>query len=112
MNTTMPSLPIRGQKGVGDTRIRHWPFCVVAALLLLILVPAAWGQSYLFHVPELRLQVFVQPDASARLVYDITYENLGQPIDIVDIGLPHGGFDLNGMQASINGVQLPDIRYS
>jgi hypothetical protein len=85
---------------------------LAAILLLLVMVPAAWAQSYLFRVPELRMQVFVQPDASAQIVYDITFENMGRPIDIIDIGLPHGGYDLNRMQASINGVQLPDIRDS
>jgi hypothetical protein len=91
---------------------RRWLLFFAASALLLVVAPAATAQSFLFHVPELRMQVFVQPDASARIVYDITFENVGGPIDIVDIGLPHGGYDLTNMTASIDGVPVPDIRVS
>lgn len=94
---------------------RHWPYVVIllAFTILLFAASSAWAaQSYRFRVPELRLQVFVQPDASARIVYDITFENEGGPIDIVDIGLPHGGYDFANMKASIDGVELTDIRTS
>jgi hypothetical protein len=70
------------------------------------------AQDYTFGVPELRMQVYVQPDASARIVYDITFENYGAPIDIVDIGLPHKDYDFARMSASINGAALTDIRTS
>jgi hypothetical protein len=72
----------------------------------------ALAQTYNFGVPELRLQAYVQPDASARLVYDITFQNYGSPIDIVDIGLPHEDYDIDTMTASIDGVPLNDIRTS
>jgi hypothetical protein len=112
MNSTIASHFTRRQKDRGPARPRRWSFWLAAALLLLLIVPAASAQSYLFRVPEMRMQVYIQPDASAQIVYDITFENLGQPIDIVDVGLPHGGYDLNRMNASISGVQLPDIRVS
>jgi hypothetical protein len=70
------------------------------------------AQSYSFEVPELQLQVYVQPDASGRLVYDITFRNYGSPIDIVDIGLPHDNYNIGNMAASINGAPLTDIRTS
>ncbi|UCG23429.1 MAG: hypothetical protein JSW55_14945 [Chloroflexota bacterium] len=86
---------------------------LLALILLLVAVgPIDAAQSYRFNVPELRMQVFVLPDASARIVYDITFENEGGLIDIVDIGLPHGGFDFTNMSASIDGATLDDIRVS
>lgn len=91
---------------------RGWPVWVAAAILLLVVAPAVFAQSYLFGVPELRMQVYVQPDASARIVYDITFDNKGVPIEIIDVGLPHSGYDISSMAASINGVPLPDIRTS
>jgi hypothetical protein len=83
-------------------------------LILLLALPAsrALAQNYSFAVPELRMQVFVQPDASVRIVYDITFENFGSLIDIVDIGTPHGGYDLSNFSASIDGRSLSDIRVS
>jgi hypothetical protein len=75
-------------------------------------IPAPLQQNYSFGVPELLMEVFVQPDAGARIVYEITFENFGDPIDVVDIGTPHGNYNLNAFQASINGQPLTDIRRS
>jgi hypothetical protein len=77
-------------------------------------VAPVFAQAYDFSVPEMRLQTFIQPDASAALEYDITFANssFGRPIDIVDIGTPHDNYDLTNMSASMNGVELTDIRPS
>ena len=60
------------------------------------------------------MQVFVEPDASVRIVYDITFHNnpIGHAIDIVDIGVPHRGYDLQQVRASIGDAPLGDIRPS
>ncbi len=73
-----------------------------------------WAQTYRFNVPNLQMQVFVQPDASARIMYRITFENspTASAIDIVDIGMPHAGYIIANMQAAINGIPLTTIRRS
>jgi hypothetical protein len=73
--------------------------------------PAA-AQNYRFQVEKMELQVYVQPDASARLEYTIVFNNRGKAIDIVDIGLPHDGYDLKSMSASIDGHRLGTFRRS
>ncbi len=70
------------------------------------------SQTYSFGVPLLLMQVAVQPDASVHIVYDITFENYGSPIDIIDIGTPNDKYRLNEMEASIDGQPLSDIRHS
>ncbi len=82
-------------------------------LLALFAAPAA-AQDYLFSVPDLEMQVFVQQDASARIVYDITFENSagGHVIDIVDIGMPTNDYDIGNMSASVGGVAVSEIRPS
>jgi hypothetical protein len=87
---------------------------LVALLGVAVLSGAApaRAQSYSFAVPQLDMQVFVQPDASVRIVYDITFENYGSAIDVVDVGLPHRDYDISNMEASIDGVTLSDIRTS
>jgi hypothetical protein len=70
------------------------------------------AQSYSFTVPNLEMAVTVRPDASIAIVYDITFENYGSPIDIVDIGTPTEDYDLSQFQASIDGQPLTDIRTS
>ncbi len=84
---------------------------LLLALLALVGRPVD-AQGYSFAVPELTMQVFIQPDASAHIVYAITFENHGQIIDIVDVGLPHRDYNLNQMSASINGHPLTNIRKS
>ncbi len=70
------------------------------------------AQTYSFAVPELLLSATVQPDGSAHIVYDITFENYGDPIDIVDIGTPNADYSLSQMEASIDGNPVSDIRPS
>lgn len=91
-------------------------FRAFAWWVLLILMASIGGpvaaQSYSFGVPDLKMQVYVQPDASVKIVYDITFDNYGSPIDIVDIGVPHSNYSISNMRASINGVNLSTIRKS
>lgn len=71
--------------------------------------PAA-AQSYSFYVPDLKLQAYVQADGTVRLVYDITFKNgYGHVIDIVDIGMPHDGYDLGNMSATVDGARVTRI---
>ncbi len=101
-----------------QNRHRSWlPIFNFQALLLIVLLSstgAVFAQNLSYMVPELRMQVYVQPDASARIVYDITFANLpsGDVIDIIDIGTPHDGYDLNMMYAELDGHQITDIRPS
>lgn len=87
---------------------------VIICLTLLTLGQPAAAQNYSFSVPELRMVVEVQPDASVRIAYDITFENAGyaSPIDIVDIGTPHDDYDLDTFSANVDGNPLTDIRTS
>lgn len=75
---------------------------------------AVQAQEYRFSVPTMKLEVFVQPDASARLKYTIEFENEvgAHAIDIVDVGLPHGNYNISNMSASIDGTRVGDIRKS
>ncbi len=90
-------------------------YILAFSLVLILIIPVngpASAQTYSFAVPVLKMQVFVQPDASVKIIYDITFDNFGSTIDIVDIGTPHSGYDIDNMLASINGVSLSDIRTS
>jgi hypothetical protein len=95
-------------------RNRRWLALAAVLLLLALFVPSATAQTYSFSVPEMKMQVYIQPDASARIIYDITFKNnaYAYPIDIVDIGTPHEGYDISNMKASIDNVALNIIRPS
>ena len=66
---------------------------------------AATGQDYSFGVPKLEMHAVIHPDASAKLIYDITFQNMpgAHPIDIVDIGVAPQGYSLGNVRASIGG---------
>ncbi len=80
---------------------------------LLVLAPAH-AQDYSFEIPEAVLGVYVNPDASVKLEYTIHFHcNDGaHAIDIVDIGLPHSGYDISNMSASMDGQPMGSIRPS
>jgi hypothetical protein len=86
---------------------------VISVLLVLGLCcgSPAGAQNYRFRVEEMKLEVFVQTDASARLKYEITFRNepSAHPIDIVDVGLPHGRYNTGNMAAKIDGRQVSGI---
>ena len=96
----------------------HPPRCtktlLFSAMFLAVFAQSNWGQSYRFRVTEMKLQAHIQPDASVKLVYDITFANErgAHAIDVVDIGLPHARYDIGSMSASLDGKSIRDIRKS
>jgi hypothetical protein len=105
---------------VRGSAILHHPAARLVLSLALLLAgqlawsPAARGQSYRFSVPEMKLQVYVQRDGSARLHYDILFENAidAHAIDVVDVGLPHSDYDTANMSANVDGQAVDDIKPS
>jgi hypothetical protein len=82
------------------------------ALAVLLASSAAFGE-YRFQVPENVSRVTVNPDASLTLEYRITFANQGQPIDVIDVGMPSGDYDLSSVRADLDGrTALGNIRPS
>lgn len=92
---------------------RLWVLGFVLPLLLALGLPAL-AQDYSFQVPENRSTLTVNPDASVRVEYSLTFANnaSGKPIDVVDIGLPDSGYDLSSAKAEVDGTAITDIRKS
>ncbi|HEY6563544.1 MAG TPA: hypothetical protein VIY86_03560, partial [Pirellulaceae bacterium] len=76
--------------------------------------PVLAQPDYRFQVVELELQVTVQDDASARLDYEIVFQNQpgAHPIDVIDVGLPHQAYQVSTMTASLDGAPLGSIQRS
>lgn len=96
------------------TRVLGVASLAVAVVVAVLAVAAPAEADYLFSVDQVTMECTVNPDASLRIRYRIVFNNssIGQPIDIVDMGLPHDDYDLRSMSASINGVPLSGIRPS
>jgi hypothetical protein len=92
-------------------RLVRWSLAV--ALLAIFIAPAA-AQDYSFSVPRMVLEVTPNTDASVTLDYTIEFhcDPGAHPIDVVDMGLPHKGYDISTMTASLNGAPLTGIKRS
>ncbi len=80
-----------------------------------ILIPLnAFTQSYSFSVDQLSVDVFYESDGSARVIYQflLTNDDFAPPIEFVDVGMPHGNFDMSSISASVNGQALSHIASS
>jgi len=83
-------------------------YFIAAVILVLAVGTTAWAQDYSFSVPRMLLEVTPNSDASVTLDYTIEFQCSpgAHPIDVVDVGLPHKGYNIANMSASANGVQL------
>jgi hypothetical protein len=86
---------------------------LLACVALSVAVPAA-AQNYRFTVPKMDMEIFVQPDASVRVTYEIVFDNNrgARALDAVDVGLFHGKYDTRNMRATLDGRPLHGIRRS
>lgn len=66
---------------------------------------AAYAQSYLFRLNELRADVFIQADGSTAINYVFVFANApgAHAIEFVDVGMPNGNFSLSGAAADVDG---------
>jgi hypothetical protein len=67
------------------------------------------AQNYAFQVPLNESHVFVQAAGACRIEYAITFANQGDPIDVVDVGLPNKRYRLNTAEASFDGRPVASI---
>jgi hypothetical protein len=84
-------------------------------ILLTLLLPAgALAQGYSFSVPESTVDIFWNSDGTQSLLYEWVFRNQAgaAPIDFIDIGLPSGNFDLEGITADVDGQPIDEIEMS
>ncbi|MHC1590895.1 MAG: hypothetical protein ACXQS8_02315, partial [Candidatus Helarchaeales archaeon] len=62
---------------------------------------------YFFDVENETVYVYINKDGSATIEYYITFKNYGDPIDIVDIGLPNIYYNLLTARADVDGTSIP-----
>ena len=101
---------------LGSKRLRCRSFAQWMTVICVVCIWAggAIAQEYRFEIPEMKMGVSVQPDASVRLEYTMVFQNRrgAHPIDIVDVGLPHSGYQIANMEASVDGQPVRKIRRS
>jgi len=78
---------------------------------ILLLPVSAFGQSYLFSLDKLDVHVFIDEDGTYAIDYILIFTNniSASPIDYVDLGLPNSNFDVNRIQAEVDGTPITNI---
>lgn len=90
-------------------------FILWLAFAVILLSPGeALAQTYLFSMDQLTAHVYWQEDGTASLAYEFIFTNnpSASPIDYVDVGLPNGDFDVNTIEADVDGKMISDISRS
>jgi hypothetical protein len=87
---------------------------VLVALALALLAPVALAQDYSFNLKENRVDVYIESDGTVFIVYDLTFtpDPGSHPIDVVDVGMPKGGYNLSQFEASVDGMPVAGITNS
>ncbi|WP_299027978.1 hypothetical protein [uncultured Thermanaerothrix sp.] len=97
--------------------MRQWLNLLLTLLLsaaLLNYVQPVTAQNYAFEVLRQEVDLYVNPDGTITLYYEIEFHNQpgASPIDFVDIGLPNDNYSLSNIKADIDGYPLSDIEPS
>jgi hypothetical protein len=87
---------------------------VPVVLGLVALAARSPAQDYSFSLPRNVSWLEINQQGEADLYYELTFvcHPGAHPIDIVDIGMPNGSYQLNGAMARIGQDELDDIRVS
>ena len=82
--------------------------------LCLSLAGSAWAQDYSFRLDQEGVNVYWNQDGTLAIDYVFTFSNDtgAPPIDFVDVGLPNSNYDLNAIEADVNGHAISDIQPS
>ncbi len=85
---------------------------LIASLLLVAfmftLTSSVQAQTYLFSLDSETVHVFWNADGSVALDYVFVFTNSpsADPIDFVDVGMPHEYYDWNSISADVNGIPV------
>ncbi|MBQ6509351.1 MAG: hypothetical protein IJI07_07745 [Flexilinea sp.] len=83
---------------------------ILAALLAVLFILNAAAADYSFRVPSADIYVMLEPDGSMSISVEYTFENLGQKLDYIDIGLPNNNYTLGEIQVWLNGTENSAIK--
>ncbi len=90
---------------------------LLLALILIGLIAfprSAAAQTYRFEVTVFEVEAYIEDDGTLSLWYLIEFQNSpsADAIDFVDIGMPSSAYNLNSIQAEIDGKPIRNIESS
>jgi hypothetical protein len=87
---------------------------ILAVAAICLLAGFAGAQDYKFQVNRNVSWLVIGQDGQADLHYRLTFTCSpgAHPVDIVDIGMPNGSYELNTAKGSVGAAELSDFRVS
>lgn len=82
---------------------RKFYICLLFAVIAALSVISTAGADYSFKVPSAETIVMLDVDGSMTVSVEYQFENLGQKLDFIDIGLPNNNFSTKDVQVKLNG---------
>lgn len=79
-------------------------------LVIICLTFGAVGADYSFRVPRAETVVEVNSDGTLNVFVEYEFENLGQKLDYIDIGLPNNNYKLSEIEVRLNGELNNNIK--
>lgn len=88
--------------------------CLIAFIVLLMPLGSANAQTYRFTLPSYEVEAYLEADGTLTLYYYMEFANdtSASPLDFVDLALPYADYDLKDIEATINGLPMPEINDS
>ena len=83
---------------------------LLAALTAFLCILNAAAADYSFKVPSAQTYVLLEPDGSMTVNVEYSFENLGQKLDYIDIGLPNNNYTLGEIQVWVNGMENSEVK--
>jgi len=81
---------------------------------LFALPSSVTAQDLRFEVPVTEVEVYIEENGTFSIWYYIEFQNRqgAAPIDFVDIGMPTSAYNINNIEATIDGEEIRDIESS
>ena len=85
-------------------------YLIIMAMIAALLAFSAVSADYSFSVPRAETVLEIEPDGSMRVFVEYDFDNHGQKLDYIDIGLPNSNYSLGDIRVTLNGQENPGIK--
>ncbi|MBQ4512210.1 MAG: hypothetical protein II969_04405 [Anaerolineaceae bacterium] len=83
---------------------------IIFLLLALLMSFCSVNADYSFRIPEAQTTLAIESDGSMTIFVEYQFENLGQKLDYVDIGLPNNNYNLKDIVVKLDGEINENIK--
>lgn len=83
---------------------------LTAVIFAVLFIMTAAYADYSFEVPNAVTILMLETDGTMTVYTEYEFNNLGQKLDYIDIGLPNDNYNLSDITVNLNGIENKDIK--